>query len=178
VADKSLSELRGLDAGRGEPIPLLREVMDLIGPRAGLNVELKGPATAAPLLDLLAEYVAPPTVGKRRWTDERILVSSFQAGELERLKATRSQTRVGWLMSGASGLAFDRALERACRVRAHSIHVGLKFIRTAFVERAHARGLKLYVFTVNRARDIDRMLAMGVDGVFTDYPELVTGKAL
>jgi glycerophosphoryl diester phosphodiesterase len=41
------------------------------------------------------------------------------------------------------------------------------------VADAHRRGLKVFVFTINRPADIAFMQTLGVDGVFTDYPERV-----
>jgi glycerophosphoryl diester phosphodiesterase len=41
---------------------------------------------------------------------------------------------------------------------------------------AHQRGLKVFVYTVNHPDDIARLEAMGVDGIFTDLPELVTKR--
>ena len=41
------------------------------------------------------------------------------------------------------------------------------------VEEAHAAGRKVYVYTVNEPADLERMRAMEVDGVFTDFPERV-----
>ena len=64
VAEQSLEYLRSLDAGKGERIPLLREVFDLVGRRAGINIELKGHGTATPAVSFIDEYVKP-----HGWTD-------------------------------------------------------------------------------------------------------------
>jgi len=42
-----------------------------------------------------------------------------------------------------------------------------------FVKDAHMRGLKVFAYTVNHSDDIQRMHEMGVDGVFTNYPDRV-----
>src|SRR6202012_4908706 len=57
VADKTFAELRLLDAGAGERIPTLAEIFDAVNRRAVINVELKGPHTAAPVAELIVEYV-------------------------------------------------------------------------------------------------------------------------
>ena len=44
-------------------------------------------------------------------------------------------------------------------------------LMAAIRQRAHARGLRVYVYTVNEPEDIARFRAAGVDGVFTDFPE-------
>ena len=56
---------------------------------------------------------------------------------------------------------------------AFSVHPSLDFVDLRFVDDAHSRGLKVYVYTVNPPEDIAKMHKLGVDGVFTDYPERV-----
>lgn len=56
---------------------------------------------------------------------------------------------------------------------AYSVHLSLEFIDGRLVEDAHARGLRVFVFTVDQPEDIERMREFGVDGVFTNYPERV-----
>lgn len=165
VADQSLAYLRSLDAGEGERIPLLSEVFDLVDRRAGINVELKSPATEVPVAGLVDSYV-----NRFGWRYEQFLISSFDHGRLARVKECQPRLPVGPLIKGSPprDLGFARELD------AYSLNVGLRFVNRRCVEDAHEQGLKLFVFTVNEARQIDRMRELGVDGVFTDYPELVT----
>ena len=51
--------------------------------------------------------------------------------------------------------------------------MSIEFIDRLFVEDAHQRGLKVFVYTVNHPDDIERMYQLGVDGVFSDYPDRV-----
>ena len=142
--------------GKSRPGPVL--------PRAGINVELKGPNTARPVAALIAEYV-----DQHGWSAERFLVSSFQHDQLRLLKQLRTAARIGVLLRGlpANGLRI------AQQMGAWSVHVGLRSVNGAFVDEAHTYGLKVYVFTVNRVEDLARMRGIGVDGVFTDFPEFL-----
>ena len=54
-----------------------------------------------------------------------------------------------------------------------SVHLGKDFLPPALVEDAHRRGLDVWVYTVNETEDIARMRELGVDGVFTDFPDRV-----
>jgi glycerophosphoryl diester phosphodiesterase len=56
---------------------------------------------------------------------------------------------------------------------AYSVHPGIEFLDRAFVEDAHQRGLNVFAYTVNNREELARMQFFGVDGVFTDYPEIV-----
>jgi glycerophosphoryl diester phosphodiesterase len=154
----SLAEVRALDAGKGERIPLLREVIDAIDRRALLNIELKGPGTASPVRALLANYLT------QGWSPSAFLVSSFRRAELRRMRG--SGLPVGILFAGAS----RRFRPLARTLGAVSIHVPLAHATPRLVRQVHAEGLRLFVFTVNTAADIGRMRAMGIDGVFTDFP--------
>lgn len=165
LARRSLEYLRALDAGKGEGIPTLREVFELVNRRAFINVELKGRRTAEPVAALVKEYIR-----ERGWSRDDFLLSSFDRGELRAVAAGGSgDHRIGVL--------FHRTARRfaplAAELRAYSINPPLRFTDRPLVDAAHAHGLKVFVFTVNHPADIARMRAIGVDGIFTDFPERV-----
>ncbi len=124
----TLEEIRGLDAGKGERIPLLREVIDLVDRRALVNIELKGSRTAWPVRALLGEYIA------RGWSPADFLVSSFRRTELRQLRGFGLP--LGILFAGSARLF--RAPARA--LGASSIHVGLGQVTPRLVSRVHADG--------------------------------------
>ncbi len=164
VTEKTLAHLRTLDAGKGQSIPLLREVFDLVQRRAGINVELKGAGTAAPAVQLVRDYIV-----NRGWHYDQVILSSFDHRELSVVKPLDPEIRTGALILGVPR-HYARFAEE---LKAFSVHAGLAFANRAFVEDAHQRGLKFYVYTVNFPDDLDRVRAMGADGVFTNFPELV-----
>lgn len=163
ICEQSFDYLRSLDAGDGQQIPTLEEVCKLIGSRAGLNIELKGIGTAAPVTELLSELISN---GAHR---DQFLVSSFHHRELLEVKRLNQDIKLGALVRGipVNGAKFAENLG------AFSVHPSLDFIDRQFVEDAHNRDLKVYVFTVNHPEDIARMQMLGVDGVFTGFPERV-----
>jgi glycerophosphoryl diester phosphodiesterase len=162
LARKSFGELRALDAGKGERIPTLREVFELVDRRALIHVELKGRGTVESVAGLIREFVQ-----QRGWRFSEFIVSSFHRTELRALAGGEIPI----------GVLFKRSARYFARVAkslgAVAIHPNLRFVNRRLVERAHAAGLKVFVYTVNRPRDIARMKEFGVDGVFTDYPERV-----
>ncbi len=166
LMDCGFEYLRSLDAGNGERIPTLREVLEAVEGKAGVNIELKGPGTARPVVQLIAEF------RRKGWSDDLILVSSFNHRELNTIRQLDPGIRLGALMVGlpVDDAAFGSALG------AWSVHLALEFIDRRFVDDAHGRGLKVFVFTVDHLRDILRMEALGVDGVFTNYPDRVLAR--
>ncbi len=163
LLEQKFADLRSLDAGNGEKIPTLREVFEVIHLQAGINIELKGPGTARPVVEFISKM---RNVG---WNDDLILISSFDHRELAQVRQLDSRIKVGAMMVG---LPVDDA-EFAVSLGAYSVHLSLEFIDRRFVDDAHSRGLRVFVFTVNHPEDIIKMSELGVDGVFTNYPERV-----
>ncbi|WGZ92329.1 MAG: glycerophosphodiester phosphodiesterase family protein [Candidatus Thiocaldithrix dubininis] len=163
VEQQNLAYLRSLDAGKGEQIPLLSEVVDCINQQAGLNIELKGENTAIPVAKLIQHYLV-----KGRSAD-LFLVSSFNHRELALFRQLLPNIKIGALLCG---LPIDNAAFAEC-MGVYSVNMSIEFIDRLFVEDAHQRGLKVFIYTVNHPEDIKRMYQLGVDGVFSDYPDRV-----
>ena len=162
LEDHKKDALRSLDAGGGEKIPTLAEALDVIARRARVNIELKtANGTAAAVATLLREYL------KKGWTAADFMVSSFHLPELREFHRRMPEIPMLMLLCGVPlNLAAD-----ATALGASHIGLGLDFVDDALVADAHARGLKVFVYTVNEAEDMKRLRARGIDGVFSDFPE-------
>ncbi len=158
----SLAQLQQLDAGRGERIPTLWQVLQLLAPtKLWLNIELKGDNTVAPLIALLERAKQ-----QLAFDSQRILISSFHHHLLAAVKTVRPELQLGAL---TASLPLDYAAF-AQQLQAYSVNCDVSFINQAFVTDAKARGLKVYVYTVDQSDDIARMQQYGVDGIFCNYP--------
>ncbi|MEQ8486779.1 MAG: glycerophosphodiester phosphodiesterase family protein [Pseudomonadales bacterium] len=163
VAGRSLAALRGLDAGGGWPIPLLREVVAALPAGAGLNVELKGAGTAA----AAARYLSGlPGVD--------LLASSFDHDELVRFHDLAPNVPVAPLYDRWR----DDVWETAAELGAWSVNLSRRAVTAERVQEAARRGLAVLVYTVNDLNEAGRLIGMGVRGVFTDYPDRITLAAL
>jgi glycerophosphoryl diester phosphodiesterase len=165
LRDFTLARLRTLDAGAGERIPLLQEVLDLVAGRARIHVELKGEGTAAPTAALLARALVSGS-----WEAGSFVLSSFDWGRLEEARALVPELPIATLVSGHVA---PEAIEAATRMGAEAVHAGKWAARVGMVRDAHARGLAVRVFTVNERWEYELMRRIGVDAVFTDHPERV-----
>lgn len=161
--DLSFEELRTLDAGNGQQIPTLEEVCDLIDSRVCLNIELKGENTAAPVARLLTKLI------DNGWDKESFLISSFRHRELLEIKQLVPDIKIGALLHG---LPVDDA-KFAEDLGAFSVHPSLECIDKRFVDDAHTRCLRVYAYGADHIDDIKKMYELGVDGVFTAFPERV-----
>jgi len=164
IGASTLAELRTLDAGGGARIPTLDEVLDRFGARIPFNLELKQGAHGA---YAGLEAVAVEAVRERGLLD-RTLFSSFHDPILEELRRVSAEARVALLLSRR---AAGRWPERAHALGAEAVNPELRLVDREFVERAHAEGLAVYVFTVDPADEMRRLLALGVDGLFTNVPD-------
>lgn len=166
LGNLSFSELRRLDAGEGERIPTLCEVIETTAGKVGLNIELKGKGTAAPVVELLASLTEQHR--------DTLLLSSFKEIELENVSELDSAIKLGVLVGRRAKESFEKSLSLAKRINAYSIHLNVREITGPIVHRAHQAALRVYVYTVNQNNDVQRMKRLGVDGVFTDFPDRVS----
>lgn len=164
VIEMTFDQLRQLDAGAGAQIPTLQEVLDLATNVSLVNIELKGPGTAIPVAELIRHYVET-----RQWTYENFIVSSFNHVELAAFKKICSEVRIAALICG---ILLDLA-QCATILNAYALNPSLEFISQDLVDDAHNRGLKVFVYTVNTQADLNRLKALGVDGIFTDFPDRI-----
>jgi glycerophosphoryl diester phosphodiesterase len=158
LADFTLEALRALDAGQGERIPLLAEVFAALPHEIGINVELKDHGLAGPLLDFLAGA-----------DDRAVLVSSFYHDELKALRRLRPDIRIAPLFQRQS----RTMLAVAEAVDAWAVNINRQMTSRELIDEAHEAGLRVLVYTVNDAGEAERLRDWGVDGLFTDRPDLV-----
>jgi glycerophosphoryl diester phosphodiesterase len=179
VAERTLAELRALDAGSwkgavfaGERIPTLEEILATVPDGKRLFIEVKCKAEILPELDRVLR-----TSGKE---PAQTVVISFDFDTLRKAKSRMPDLAVYWIQgtspsrnreTGAVVAPPDALIEK-CR-RAGLDGLNLKYdsrLTREIVAAMHRLGLPLYVWTVNTPEDARRLIAMGVDGITTDRP--------
>ncbi|MEL1221123.1 glycerophosphodiester phosphodiesterase [Aeromonas hydrophila] len=159
---QSRTYLASLDAGEGEGIPTLWQVMEAIAGQAELHIELKGAQTADEVARLTRRAEAELGFAPTQW-----VVSSFHHPELARFAALRPDIRLGALTS-----IIPLTLAKfAAELGAWSLNCDVDFVDQALVQDAHDRGLKVLVYTVDEPADQAMLAAIGVDGIFTNRPD-------
>jgi glycerophosphoryl diester phosphodiesterase len=183
VAEMTLAELRGFDAGHnfspdggrtrpyhGLRVPTLAEVLQEF-PGVSVNIDMKEgrQGIEAAVLAVLREAGA----------EGRSLVVSSRHGAVRRFRrisggristgASRWETGVFYLLSRLR-------LERLIRPDYDALqvplqHRGIPLVTRRFVQAAHARGVRVDVWTINEAGEMRRLLDLGVDVIMTDRPE-------
>lgn len=164
IADATLSEVRSLDAGGGARVPTLDELLDGFATHIPLNLELKR-STRGDYPGLEAATLEAVTA---RGVLPRMLFSAFYDPVLARLRALSPEARVALLVSRKFP---QGAIARARALGAEALNPEDSLVTSALVREAHDAGLAVYVFTVNEEREMRRMLDLGVDGLFTNFPD-------
>lgn len=159
ITQMTLEEIRSLDAGNGERIPLLAEVLESADGRIGVIIEMITPGIAGSALELVSRISAKTP----------IIFASFIHPELVVVRETDSRARTMALLEGVpvSGARFA--------TEASATHVGLCFdsVTREFVEVLKSEGLGTFVYTLNDTNDIELARKLGVDGIISDYPERI-----
>ena len=159
VHQKSLGELRKLDAGKGERIPTLQEVIDLVKGRVGLVIELKEPKVTDKVAEGLAENnFVDPTV-----------VTSFIHSAVKRIKELNPQLKTGVTFRSAPVRPSQLALD----ANANALFPHYMYVTTRMIEDAHSNRLAVDVWTVDAREEIEHYVRMGIDGVVTNKPDLL-----
>jgi len=159
VRDLTWAELRRLDAGKGERLPSLGEVVELVRGRAHLVVEIKDPDAAPPLLQFFRE---------RRLFDAAHVIS-FWHPVVKALKEQEPRLRTGVLLVGCP--ADPAGLARAARAEALVLHYA--YVTRELVAQAHDHGLLVYVWNIDDPDTLKPYLDMNLDGIGSNRPDVL-----
>ena len=170
VRGKTLSELKKLDVGawfknsfKGERILTLEEVLQILGGKVDLNVDIKAAQKGSPGIELQLLFV----LSHYEYL-ERCVISSFDYRVLRRVRELGPDSRIG-ILHGKE--IKDNPFQLAREIGAESVHIQKELATPPVLERAAALGLKTLVWTVNDVREMEKFLALGADGIISDFPE-------
>jgi glycerophosphoryl diester phosphodiesterase len=166
VKEMTLQELKGLDAGKGERILTLQEVLDFVDRRAFIDIELKAEGISDSVAHIMRKYIQ-----ERGWKNGGFMISSFDHHELKRCHDVLPDIPFGPILA-AKPLDYARMAQD---MKAEAIMPFFEFLDKNFVQDAHQRGLKVITWTVNRLDDIKKVLDMGVDGIISNFPDRLRG---
>ncbi|WP_156724577.1 glycerophosphodiester phosphodiesterase [Streptomyces apocyni] len=156
IAEKSLAELRALDAGRGERIPTFDEVLDAV--RAPLQAEIKDIAAARALAEVMRE----------RDLVSRVEVLSFHDEALAEISRLVPDVRTA-LVASRYG---NEVVERATAVGAATLVLNIRRLTLETAELARKADLRMIGWVVNTQDQLRLARALELDGATTDYPEI------
>ncbi|MCX5588469.1 glycerophosphodiester phosphodiesterase [Streptomyces erythrochromogenes] len=159
VADLTLAELRGLDAGQGERVPVFEEVLDAV--RSPLHAFVGDRAAVGVLAELIL----------RRDLVSRVEIASAHEAVLTEAARRVPGVRTTLFVRSPDGDT-EAVVGRAVAAGAAAIALDVRRIALETVEAAHTAGLRVTGLAVNTLDQLRLARALGLDGVATDFPEI------
>jgi glycerophosphoryl diester phosphodiesterase len=178
VGDLTLEELKKLDAGSwfgpefaGERIPTLGEVLDRYRGKIGILIEIKNPELYPGIEEKVAKALKKRNMHRPK--NGKVIVQSFGHESMKKFHRLLPSVPVGVLLSHADyqdGVS-DEDLAAFSRY-ADYVNPSQSLVDEDLVRRVHGLGMKITPYTIRTKEEAERMIALGVDGIVTDFPEL------
>ncbi|MCY7007590.1 glycerophosphodiester phosphodiesterase [Fusobacterium simiae] len=174
VYELDFKYIRSLDAGQwytkdfiGEVVPTLEEVLDILPNDMILNIEIKDIARKhsnieEKMLEVLKKY--PEKF-------DNIIVSSFHHDKIRKLQELEPKLKLA-LLTDSEFIEIEKYLSTN-GLNSYSYHPEINLISKETVEILHKNGVKVFVWSVNKEEDLDYLVKIGVDGVITNYPDIM-----
>jgi glycerophosphoryl diester phosphodiesterase len=159
VSDLTLHKIQQLDAGLGEHVPTLQEVINLVAKSAILQIELKG---------LGVEHKVAQTISNNRLINH-VTVTSFRHNMVKTIKALNPQISTGVLFLG---LPVD-APRLAHNAHADAVHPHVNYLDAQLVENCHSEGLSVRVWNTDNPSQMQEMIALDVDAIGSNRPDIL-----
>jgi glycerophosphoryl diester phosphodiesterase len=159
IAELALEDAQKLDAGSNQKVPTLEETLAIASGRIGLILELKVPGLT---------YDACATVRGSGFNGS-VIYASFLHEELQHVRRIDPK---------AQTLALFKRLPDdpgATAISLQATHVGVRIdtVTKPLVHRLHDARLLVFVYTIDKPAAIKRMKMLGVDGIISDFPDLI-----
>jgi len=169
------SEIKDLDAGSwfaaefaSQRIPLLDEVARFIKlNNLELNIEIKPEALGNISCDSVENRVLDIIFHYN--IQNKIVISSFESEFLKRIRISDKNLRLAFLMDSETGDWQNFCREMNC----FFINPNESLVDRKFMQKARDAGVRVIPYTVNDRNRMEELLDLGVDGMFTNYPEML-----
>jgi glycerophosphoryl diester phosphodiesterase len=163
VQEMTLDELRKLNFGDNETIPTLAELIKLTKGKISLNCEIKVENIGKRVLGTFQDYKVIDSV----------FISSFLHQELIKIQKIDSNVKLATLVPVEPSLLSEwsykkNVIDFTYENKFYAINPLFKLADEKFVEYAHAKGLKVFPWTVNSGIAMKRLINLGVDGIITN----------
>lgn len=158
VKNMSVAELKALHCPDNQKLPTLQEVIDLCKNKIAMQIELKAKGTPYAVSQLIA----------KNNIENNVVITSFHANLLREIKNINPKLKAGFLFWWYSKKVWKIAEE----IPADIIGPRCNIVTEELVRKAHALGKIVYAYHVNELDIGERLIALGVDEIGTDFPKL------
>ena len=165
IWDATETDIKSIDIGssfspqyQDERVPLLEEVLELCKSKAKVLIELKYYGHQDQLEQRVVDLV------KQNDMESEVMYMSLKLPAVEKIKEIEPQSKVGILLSMVAGDLKSFPAELWA--------VNSRLASRQTIKKAHISGRQVFVWTVNDALSMSRLIGRGVDGLITDDPSL------
>jgi glycerophosphoryl diester phosphodiesterase len=160
VRDLTLNKLKALDAGKGEKIPTLTEVLERFREtKHRFFVEVKEPGLEEKLLDTIIGHEA----------EDSVVITSFYHTVLRKIREMRKDIKCGAIFACQP----VNPEKLAIAAEASILLPKLQYVNAEMVSRAHKNNLSIIPWPINDKDDAKKMINLDVDGIVTDKPDIL-----
>lgn len=187
VRERTLEEIRSCEVGTwfnersperarsdyvGARIPTLDEVFERYGADVRYYIETKQPDQAPGMEEALLELIDRHGLTRAAEHEGRVLIQSFSPASLRLIHEMNPRLPLIQLLGSDSA----EVLSSLDDVKEYAMGIGpsASAVTAEVVAAAKARGLLIHPYTVNEPAEMETLLDLGVDGMFTDYPDRLT----
>lgn len=168
LSELTLAQVLELRVGDREPIPTLDELLETF-PKARFNIDIKQGAAMQPLIDAIRAHKA----------ERRVCVGSFSRRSIRRFRAGLPEVPTAVSTVGVAAFALGTMPPNGQVFQVPmSFPIGpvdVDLVTAKSVERIHATGRRVHVWTIDEPTTMHRLIDWGVDGIITDRPDLLKG---
>jgi glycerophosphoryl diester phosphodiesterase len=158
VNELTLDEIKRFVTEKGEKIPTLEEVLDSVGRRVKVLVELKETDIEEQVLNLI----------RKRGLIDNVILISFHEDALRKVRELDDGVATGLIY-----VSHKNPIQAALDLKAEYLLPLYRFTHSANVKKAHEKGLKVIVWTINTKEEVAEYRKKGVDGIATDRPDIL-----
>ncbi|MFH1540128.1 MAG: glycerophosphodiester phosphodiesterase family protein [bacterium] len=167
VSELTLGEIKKLDAGSwfgeefaGESVPTLREALDLAKGKILVNIEIKEAGFEKQTVELVEELEMV----------EDVMVTGFDHSVIKKIKDMNPKIKTGALVKDITPEEIETEI---LKLNTDAINPRYIAVNKKLVKAAHEHGLEVNPYTVNDVLAMKMQINSGVDGIITNYPDVL-----
>lgn len=170
IKDYTLEEIKQIDVGSsfsrefaGETLATFEEVLDILPDDLLLNIEIKN-------IPVIYDGIEEKLISTLQKYDrlDNIIISSFDHAALEKVQKLAPQIPLGLLLYYRILKPWEYA--KNCGLHLTSVHPHVSYTDQQLIQEFHELGLKVYPYTVSDMDTYEKLVKLGVDGVFSNNP--------
>lgn len=154
-------------------VPTLDSILSHFQDQVNYYIEIKSPTVTPGMEKELIRQLQSYQLLNRQDRLPKVIIQSYNAASLKKIHELAPNIPLIQLYSRNTTFLSDREIRNLAKY-ASGVGVDFNLVSPQLVQRLHERGLHIHPFVVNEENQIQEMMQMGVDGIFTDKPDIAS----